>query len=850
MSTKTLTGVYPGGYSLADGVTELIVGPTARVYGSGVSAAFVSTVINYGTIAATSHYGIDLRGGGTVVNGAIGAMIAGGPYGIHARYGAATVTNLGTIQGTAEGIDLNAGGRVTNGSTGVASASISGSAYGVEGRFAALAVTNEGTIAATSGAGVMLMAGGRVSNGAAQATSARISGSTVGIYALDAPIVVTNFGTVTGAGSAAVQMAAGGALTNGSSATTSAMIWGYFDGVYLSNRLGDVTNFGTIIGAHLHGVQLLVGRVVVNGAATSPAALISGYFDGIYTGDKGSRVTNLGTVQGLHSNAVLLAGGGYVGNGGVADSGAQLTGYLNGIYAGAQYTSVVNLGSITGLKSAGIDLRAGGSVINGATSTTLAVISGQVGVYASAMNAATIVNYGRIIGTAGEAVIFKSGADRLIAEAGSSFVGAIAGGGGALELATGAGTLSGIGGPGTVSGSQAITFSGFGSYQLDAGSTWLLSGHNVLAAAQTLSSAGALTINGVLSGAGTLDIAGGVTTLVRGASTSQLHWTQTGGVISLAESLAYRGFFRQGAGALIDLGSGDRLFLAAPAVLEGTFAGAGSALIGSALVHGLVIGGSVALAVSGVVNQAGGITVGNSGPGAASLVLLKGSAWHLGAGGIARGAANASRIVDEGLLIKDSAPAESIVAVPIIDYGVIEAAAGRLDLSQSIAGSGALRIDAGAVLEIDAAASGLLTASFAGAGATLALASPASFSATIAGFAFSDTIDLLGLAATAASINGADQLVIANGTTTVATLRLTGSYAGATFSIKSDGAGGADITLLTPAVSPPPRAARGLLAAMATMPSPAAAPISSGAPGEWRAPTLTPPGYHRAGQLH
>ena len=51
--------------------------------------------------------------------------------------------------------------------------------------------------------------------------------------------------------------------------------------------------------------------------------------------------------------------------------------------------------------------------------------------------------------------------------------------------------------------------------------------------------------------------------------------------------------------------------------------------------------------------------------------------------------------------------------------------------------------------------------------------------------AASDVIDILGKKATGASVNGADQLVIVNGTKAVATLQLAGSYSGATFSVGS-----------------------------------------------------------------
>ena len=105
----------------------------------------------------------------------------------------------------------------------------------------------------------------------------------------------------------------------------------------------------------------------------------------------------------------------------------------------------------------------------------------------------------------------------------------------------------------------------------------------------------------------------------------------------------------------------------------------------------------------------------------------------------------------------------------------------------------------------------------------LALRFPKLIAAKISGYAPADTIDLLKTAATGASINASDQLVIVNGATTVATLQLTGSYTGATFSVGSDGKGGTDIVMLTAASVTPSMAStssnapHAFIAAMAQM---------------------------------
>jgi hypothetical protein len=60
-----------------------------------------------------------MTGGGVVTNGAsqaLGASIRGGVDGLYIKGGTGTVTNFGTIKGTAcDGIELVAGGTVVSG---------------------------------------------------------------------------------------------------------------------------------------------------------------------------------------------------------------------------------------------------------------------------------------------------------------------------------------------------------------------------------------------------------------------------------------------------------------------------------------------------------------------------------------------------------------------------------------------------------------------------------------------------------------------------------------------------------------------------------------------------------------
>src|SRR5439155_773494 len=115
-------------------------------------------------------------------------------------------------------------------------------------------------------------------------------------------------------------------------------------------------------------------------------------------------------------------------------------------------------------------------------------------------------------------------------------------------------------------------------------------------------------------------------------------------------------------------------------------------------------------------------------------------------------------------------------------------------LTSAVSGSGALKVDAGATLELGAAVGANNAVVFNGAASTLKLDQPAGLHAPISGFGFGDLIDLTGINAVSASLTGST-LTISKSDSTTLSLTLSGNYAGRVFGVQSDGAGGSFVTV-------------------------------------------------------
>ena len=339
------------------------------------------------------------------------------------------------------------------------------------------------------------------------AATGKVSNATTSGKAVAGPSgttwTLTNLGTVTetGTNGVAVDVLAGGTLVN------SELIAGIGTaaGIYIGGA-GSVTNLSTgTIAAARYGIRVHgTGNVTNNGTIQT---------DG--TGIEGAQlmtVTNTGVIlgTGAGSNGVNPADGGSVTNsatgtiiagaygisidkddGTVANSGTieGTAGHGVYIYSGM----VVNSGLITGASNkSAVYIYGAGSVTNEVGGT----IAGGSGVFFFPnTHSGTVSNAGTIIGSAGTAVSFGGGSNRLIDNPGAVFAGAILGGGtvAVMELAAAgsAGTISGLG----------TTITNFTSLVFDGGAQWTVAGND------SAPGLGTLGISGFTSG-DTIDLTG------------------------------------------------------------------------------------------------------------------------------------------------------------------------------------------------------------------------------------------------------------------------------------------------------------------------------------------------------
>jgi hypothetical protein len=664
--------------------TALVRGYRAIV----VSAA--GTVTNFGTVEGTKQmadtyavgdYAILFTKGGRLNNGsqAIPGALIEGYGGVQIQGAAGSVVNAGTIEALGRGgqyaVDLAGGGQIVNGGFSDPQAlieGVNGVGFGLKAHSGT--VINYGVIEATYAAVTMNTAGGKVVNGGATQQGALIEGG----EGISNATSVINYGTIraTAPNIGAVYSSLATTVTNGGSGDRTALVIGNLGVEVLAG--GTVVNFGTVIGQGAAGV-LIDGGAVTNGGGTDRTALIEG-LDGIEATGRTATVRNSGVIMGTggaNSYGALLAAGGALINGSTSNAAAQIEGYSGLSTKGPG--SVSNFGTILGqgdTGGAGVYDLSGASVSNGAVGQTGAIIDGYFGVVLGSAGGAVLTNFGTIIGQSGDAVSLQSASDMLVAEAGSTFIGAIHGGGGILNLGSGVGTLTGLLSTYmVVSGSMAATtFTNFGTVIIGSASFSAAGGGAVgagqglidqgtLTTTGTLSVAGTLTTSGTLAGTGTLAISGGTTAFNAGTSLTIAKVKVTGGNVNVGSALAYGSVWSQ-TGGTISVAAGSGLtFTGAGDSFSGALSGAGSLVFsgGSDTFSGLSLSVTSQSISTATVTLSGAITLGaNLSVTTPNLIVAVGGATISGAGELVlsntatnslHGASAAATLTDNGKIV-------------------------------------------------------------------------------------------------------------------------------------------------------------------------------------------------------
>ena len=419
-----ITGTGIAGVRLAGGRPTVVNAGTISGSAAGVYAAKVAATIGNTGLIGGARYGIELLAGGSVTNAAGGTIIGG--IGLYTAKLAATVNNAGLISGTQYGIALLAGGSVTNAAGGTISGTGSGAGITIAGRGT---VTNAGTIRSGTGGNAAVLFAGTYADRLIVDPGAMFVGNVVGNYqstvlelaaatgaAPGASGTVSGFGTgFAGFGTVAVDPTASWLLDPSDTLGT---------GVTLAVS-GTLTNASTIGG---YAVVLDTATLVNTGMIGSYVSLVDA---GLLTniGTIGVTVTVTGTgslsnslvIGGYYYGARLLAGGTVSNAAGGRISGAKVgITVASGLTVSSNVAVIGNAGTISGTAQYGIDLHLAGRVTNAAGGT----ISGYAGLDLAA--GGTLVNAaGGLISGTSTSGVRVAGSPATVANAGTISGGAV-----------------------------------------------------------------------------------------------------------------------------------------------------------------------------------------------------------------------------------------------------------------------------------------------------------------------------------------------------------------------------------------------------------------------------------------
>jgi hypothetical protein len=818
------TGIIAYGGSVLNAASGSISG------GIGINFYFAaSTVTNYGSISAVGAHpfdGVDLAGGGLLNNHA-GASISGHRHGVSIGSSNATVENAGYIGGTNNyGVAFAAGGMVTN----AAGGTITG--YGGVNGINNLTVLNAGLISAPGADGIDAESYTYVSN----AASGTITGTYEGIDT-GGHLTVFNAGLISGTGTNGEGVSVGSDVhvSNAASGT----IAGYETGIWAGYST-TIINAGAVnaTGTAGVGIEMRGGEIVNHGSGT----ISSVHGNGVDLLSAASTVENAGTISGA-TDAVhfffaganrLIVDPGAVFNGNVeANTGGTNVLEVTAISKGAA-AALSGLGSqFTGFQTLLFDVGASWTVAGSFTGTTtiagfhpfdvldltsIAYSAGDTvqltgGNVLEILNSSNTVLWSAQLENQSFGTPDYSGYTFSIAKDGSGGTDVtvlpdneppvIAVPGGQTDTAKFPIAISGVSITDADNGYSHETFTvtvsdstGLLSAQVRGGGTVSGAGTNTLTLTGSLVQVNAelttLTYTGTALGGDTISVA--VDDGRGGTDNKTIGVTVNPATVSwVGSSLAAWGNASNWSGGEVpnDALTNAVIALGASSLYKIKIYSGQSFTVNQLTIDdpkaSFILAGSLT-AGAGVTDSAGGIAMqGGTLTGALSLAT---GASLLGAGTITGAVANA---------------------------GLVEARGGLLDIAGTVTGSGTLQVDLTSTLDLGGDAASQTIAFDNGAPGNAALARPilvldqpgGSFG-TITGFALGDTIDLKNTASTSDNYSGG-VLTVFNGSATVATLTIAGSFSGDTFALGDDGHGGTDITLVTVAAgvhSGPIRASR------------------------------------------
>ena len=464
-------------------VTVTNSGTASSIAGAlnGVYAGNVATIVNSGTIRGTTEAGVSLGlldpfdpAGSIVTNQGTASMIVGGRDGIVSSNDLTSITNAGTIIGSArDGIRGALASVVNQGPGALIQGAVDGIWDGATFASISINVSNEGTIVGTTGHGLYLHGPGSITN------TGLISGQIDGVRVDGGPMTVTNSGliqgtgvagvgvtfsdpgafyskfdntltnsgTIIGAGGTAVLFGFGndrlilqpgativGTVNGGSGSNTIEFASGTGTGSFSGLGTSSFTNFVTVVvdsGANWQftGANTVAGNVALmnSGKVNNTGTLnVSGVFVDAGSLVNGGTLANNGTLtaagilsnSGLLTNSGSIAGSVTLAGSGVVNNlaGGHITGTSVAVYgtAGSSGT-ITNAGTIAATAGSGISLASGGSVSNGG------LISGTTAGIEITGGIATITNTGTIVasGTQGVGVLFTGSGSGTIDNSGT-----------------------------------------------------------------------------------------------------------------------------------------------------------------------------------------------------------------------------------------------------------------------------------------------------------------------------------------------------------------------------------------------------------------------------------------------